>query len=148
MQSYHPDNEALYWKEAQYYLAYDSLASAKRVLLEAIMSDSSRYELKGKLADLYFEIGKLDSSQMLTENILSHDSTLIRDHIRLGEIYDKKNFLGKSLSSYRAALSIDSTSEIAALGETKVLRKLAYLRALRESKEQLPKIDNLIPKKN
>jgi hypothetical protein len=79
---------------------------------------------------------------------LRYDSTEIEQHIRLGVIYDKKNFLNKSLSAYTKALAIDSTSDIAIQGQAKVLRKLAYLRALRETKEQLPSFEILTPKKN
>lgn len=148
MQTFHPENESLIWQEAQYYLINDSILPAKRLLISAINEDSNRYELKRRLADLYFDIGEVDSALILSENLLRHDSTQIEQHIRLGVIYDKKNFLNKSLSAYTNALAIDSTSDIAIQGQAKVLRKLAYLRALRETKEQLPSFEILTPKKN
>lgn len=148
MQTYHPDNQDLLWQEAQCYIGTGDNDKARQVLRTAIGQDSSMYQLQTKLADMYLEIGKLDSAIILSENILNHDSSSIDEHLRLGEIYDRKNLLNKSLEAYRQALSMDSTSDIAAEGETKVLRKLAYLRALRETKEQLPSLEILTPKKN
>ena len=116
--------------------------------IEPIKDQIGSQSLSVKLADLYQDQGLTDSSLMISDNLLSMDSTIISEHIRQGQLYDQKNFLSRSLESYNRALALDSTSELALSGRLKVWRKLAYLRELREAKEQLPQFQSLTPKKN
>ncbi|GEM_PF-7132311 len=149
MQSYYPNDPKLVLQEVDYFLSENKVDSAKFRLIEKIgHSQEDNIPLKTSLADIYQELGTADSSLLISSQLLSIDSTLIDEHIRQGQLYDQKNFLSRSLDSYNRALQLDSTSILASSGRLKVLRKLAYLRELREAKEQLNQFQSLTPKKN
>ncbi|MEM9052669.1 MAG: hypothetical protein AAGC47_11495 [Bacteroidota bacterium] len=149
MQEYYPGDAQLVLREIDYFLSENMIDSAKSRLVEKVVNNEKVSPvLSMRLADLYQQQGLMDSSLLISDKLLSMDSTLIGEYIRQGQLYDQKNFLNRSLESYNKALALDSTSDIALSGRLKVWRKLAYLRELREAKEQLPRFQSLTPKKN
>ena len=149
VQRYYPEDPKLVLQEVDYFLSENRIDVAKSRLIEKIgNSQEDNIPLKTSLADIYQNLGLADSSLLISSQLLGIDSTLIGEHVRQGQLYDQKNFLSRSLDSYNRALQLDPGSALASSGRLKVLRKLAYLRELREAKEQLDQFQSLTPKKN
>lgn len=115
--------------------------------LRALASAHPDYDLAQLyLIDTYYNSFMYDSAIVYSQYVINSDSLNLKARITKARSYDKKYFYQSAITEYQNLLAIDSTYENAAVELNSVVRKVAYLRRLKEEKEQ-PSFD-LRPRRN
>ncbi len=129
---------------AQSYYELGDTSKAKQVLSE--LSELSLEE-HFQMADWYTNETKWDSAYMHLSQIIREDSTNDAALMAAGDVNQNRGYFNSALFFYGKLLQMDSTNQKVKEQIDLVNRKIAYLRRIREAREEIPML-NLDSKRN
>lgn len=100
------------------------------------------------LLDYYFVHYQYDSVNLITQDLLSADSTLVVPRLYKARVLDKRGFHWSAVGEYQQIIDQDSTQAIAIRELADLKRKIAYLRKREEEQRPSRNIISLPSRKN